>query len=110
MLDDFSGELSLLLHRALLDASLEDAAAVFVGGYEDDAGCDFVEDELVVGHVNEGTLHDVVAVQVANQRHDIATQSRLEQLHFSRRVGAHGLNEPLHCARAMHVQIGRAHV
>ena len=61
----------------MVDASLEDAAAMAVGGDLDAVGTDSVVDELVIlrGKAVEALLDDVVAVEVLDQSHHTGVKS-----------------------------------
>lgn len=70
-------ELGLLVAGSMVDAALEDAAAMTVSADNDTASADGVKDELGVfgRQVIEALLDDVVAVEVLDERNHFESQS-----------------------------------
>lgn len=64
--DDFGDELHPLSRRGVIDATLEDTAAVTMGGYLDEIGGDSIVDKLVVfgDELVEAFLDDLEAIRL----------------------------------------------
>jgi len=79
-------KLALLVARGVVNATLQDAAAMAMGSDDDTASANGIEDELgVLGRqVVETLLDDVVAVEVLDERDDIISESLGDDLDLLR--------------------------
>jgi hypothetical protein len=84
VLGDLANEPNLLVAVGMVDAALQDAAAVAVGADLDAVVTDSVEDELSVGGAElvQALLNDVVAVEILDEIDDAVAESVDDHLHL----------------------------
>lgn len=103
-------EPELLVTRGMVNAALEDTAAVSVGADLDAMMADGVEDELRISRdeLVQTLLNDVVAVEVLDEFDDSEAESLNDEMHLLRRVDV--LNHLLECPRAVLVESNAYHL
>lgn len=89
---DLGSQLDLLRVRRMVDAALEDAAAVAMRGHGNAVGGDSVIDKLVLlgGELVEALLDDVVSVEVLDQADDVAPQCLDDKRNLTKRIRFRG--------------------
>lgn len=86
VIGDLANQPSLLITGSMIDAALENTAAMAVGSHIDTVGSNSVKDELSIrrGKLVKALLDDMVAVQVLNQFDDAVSKGSDDGLDLAR--------------------------
>src|SRR5262249_44392912 len=110
MLGDALDEPELLITRCMIDAALENTAAVPVRANLHAVGADGVKDELGINRSEfvEALLDDMIAVQVFDEVDNTETKRLDDEMHLLRSTDV--LNHLLQCSSSMLVERDAHHI